>query len=561
MAMELSGEHKEKIILFGETNFRDKRVRFGIKPDDRRRHMYVIGKTGSGKTTLIENMVVQDIQNGHGVAVIDPHGEFADRMLDFVPKDRVDDVVYFNPADLDYPIAFNAIEQVPVEYRHLVAAGLMAVFKKIWVDLWSARMEYILNNTLLSLLEIPDSTLLGVNRMLADKTYRQGIVDRLTDPVVKAFWVNEFERYDARFRAEAVAPIQNKVGQFASNPLIRNIVGQTKSKLNLREVLDSRKILIANLSKGLIGEENSALLGAMLVTKLQLAAMSRVDVPEPERADFYLYVDEFQNYATDSFANILSEARKYRLNLILVHQYIAQLVSKDSSKVKDAIFGNVGTIVSFRVGAEDAELLEREFEPEFTANDLVNLPKYNFYIKLMIDGTASRAFSATNLPPPAPPALSHREDIIRISRERYATPRREVEDAIREWSGDYVLPVAGTAAEGARRPPMQAVTTAQRMWDVVCTICQKPTKVPFEPDGKRPVYCSECLKQLREAERSAAAVPAPARGPKPIPLAEAFKKAPPSSRPGPQSPAKKKPDVDIEGLRSVLKEALEKKEQ
>lgn len=555
--MELPGEHKEKIIIFGETNFRDKRVRFGIKPDDRRRHMYVIGKTGSGKTTLIENMVVQDIQNGHGVAVIDPHGEFADRMLDFVPAERVDDVVYFNPADLDYPIAFNAIEQVPVEYRHLVAAGLMAVFKKIWVDLWSARMEYILNNTLLSLLEIPDSTLLGVNRMLADKAYRQGIVDRLTDPVVKAFWVNEFERYDARFRAEAVAPIQNKVGQFASNPLIRNIIGQTKSKLNLREVLDSKKILIVNLSKGLIGEENSALLGAMLVTKLQLAAMSRVDIPEPQRSDFYLYVDEFQNYATDSFANILSEARKYRLNLILVHQYIAQLVSRDSSKVKDAIFGNVGTIVSFRIGAEDAELLEREFAPEFTANDLVNLPKYNFYIKLMIDGTASKAFSGTNLPPPPPPTVNYRDAIVRLSRERYSTPREEVERAIREWSGDYILP--GEASAGDARRASAEASTSQRMWDVTCTICQKPTKVPFAPDGKRPVYCQDCLKQLREAERAAAssASARPAEQ-KPISLTEAFKRSvPPQPRPQPQQ--KKKADVDIEGLRSVLREALGEK--
>ncbi len=548
--MEFPGKHKEKIVVFGETNFRNNRVRFGIKPDDRRRHMYIVGKTGTGKTTLIENMVVQDINYGHGLAVIDPHGEFADRMLDFVPKERVEDVIYFNPADLDYPIAFNAMEQVPFEYRHLVASGLMAVFKKIWIDAWSARMEYILNNTLLSLLEMPDSTLLGVNRMLADKNFRQSIVERLVDPVVKAFWLNEFERYDARFRAEAVAPIQNKVGQFVSNPLIRNIVGQVKSKLNLREVMDAQKILIVNLSKGLIGEENSALLGAMLVTKLQLAAMSRVDVPESERPDFYLYVDEFQNYATDSFANILSEARKYRLNLILAHQYISQLITKDSTRVRDAIFGNVGTIISFRVGSDDAEVLEREFAPEFNANDLVNLPKYNFYIKLMIDGTASRAFSATNLPPPTPPLKSYRQDIIKLSRERYSSSKEEVEKEIKEWSGEYALPSTG---ESAARAPMQVVA-GKNLWNAVCIICQKITKVPFEPDIKRPIYCETCLKHLRKTGVPPATSKAKIEEPKPISLSQALKTPPPS-----KITEKKKSEIDIEGLRKILKEALEGK--
>lgn len=545
----------DKVILFGETNFRNKKVRFGIKLDDRRRHMYVVGKTGTGKTTLLESMVVQDILNGSGVGVIDPHGEFADRMLDFIPQERINDVVYVNPADLDYPIAFNAIEQVPVEYRHLVASGLMAVFKKIWVDLWSARMEYILSNTLLSLLEVPDSTLLGVNRMLADQTYRGQIVDKLTDPIVRAFWMNEFARYDARFRAEAVAPIQNKIGQFVSNPLIRNIVGQTKTKLNLREVMDQKKILIVNLSKGLIGEENSALLGAMIVTKLQLAAMSRVDIPESERADFYLYVDEFQNYATDSFASILSEARKYRLDLILAHQYLEQL----PEAVRSAIFGNIGTTVAFRIGAEDSEFLEQEFAPEFAANDLLNLPKFNFYIKLMIDGTASRAFSATNLPPPPKPLKSHRIEIIRLSRDAYGTPRADVEKAIREWSGDYAMPVQ-PIPDGVRQAPVQAVT--QKMWDVVCAICGKQTRVPFEPDGKRPVYCRDCLMRLREARQAApkpqaAAPPRPApRAEKSLSLAEATKQRP-APAPVRAPTEKKKLEVDLEGLRSVLKEALE----
>lgn len=571
--MERPGEHKEEIVLFGETNFRDKRVRFGIKPDDRRRHMYVVGKTGAGKTTMIENMVVQDIRNGHGVAVIDPHGEFADKMLDFVGQERIEDVVYFNPADLQSPIAFNAIEQVPIEYRHLVASGLMAVFKKIWIDAWSARMEYILSNTLLSLLEIPDATLLGVNRMLADKAYRQNIVERLTDPVVRAFWLNEFERYDARFRSEAVAPIQNKVGQFVSNPLIRNIVGQTKSKLNLREIMDRRKILIVNLSKGLIGEENSALLGAMLVTKLQLAAMSRVDVPESERMDFYLYVDEFQNYATESFSNILSEARKYRLNIILAHQYLGQLPEEGTGSVRSAIFGNVGTIVTFRIGAEDAEFMEQEFAPEFSAHDLLNLPKFSFYIKLMIDGMASRAFSGTSLPPQILPTVNWRDDIVRISRERYGTPKEEVEKAIQQWSGDYALPVAEGARENGFRPPMKnrgsddslfnaQAASVRRMWDAVCATCLKMTKVPFEPDSKRPVYCDDCWKHLRENQKQPAAepfrVPIP-QAQKQVSLTKAFAQKLPAPKPLERHAGKrqtKKLDVDLEGLRSALDEAL-----
>src|SRR3989338_6875654 len=288
---------------------------------------------------------------------------------------------------MNFPIAFNPLEQVGTEYRHLVASGIMGVFKKIWVDMWSARMEYILNNTLLALLEYPGSTLLGIMRMLSDKDYRKKVVENLKDPVIKSFWVNEFARYSQKFETEATAAIQNKVGQLVSNPLIRNILGQPQSSIDIRKVMDEKKILIVNLSKGKIGEDNSALMGAMIITKLQLAAMSRVDIPENERNDFYLYVDEFQNFATDSFANILSEARKYRLCLVLAHQYITQM----EEKVRDAVFGNVGTMTTFRVGAADAEFLEREFTPEFSANDLVNLSKYNIYLKLIIDWVSSNS--------------------------------------------------------------------------------------------------------------------------------------------------------------------------
>lgn len=426
-----------KITLFGKTNFRNQQIKFGIKIDDRRRHMYVVGKTGVGKTTILENMAIADIQAGRGVAVVDPHGEFAEKILDFVPENRIDDVIYFNPADIDYPIAFNPLEHVSLEHRHLIASGIMGVFKKIWVDAWSARMEYILNNTLLALLEYPGSTLLGIMRMLAEKDYRKKIVDNLKDPVIKAFWVNEFARYSQKFETEAVAAIQNKVGQFIANPLIRNIMGQSHSTIDVRKAMDEGKILIINLSKGRIGEDNSALLGAMIITRIQLAAMSRVDIPMEKRKDFYLYVDEFQNFSTESFANILSEARKYRLNLILAHQYIGQLTGDQNTKVRDAVFGNVGTIVCFRVGAEDAEFLEKEFLPEFNANDLVNLAKYNIYLKLMIDGVAPKAFSAETLPPCETPVNSFSDVIIENSRNKYGIPRSVIDKKIgEEWMAE-----------------------------------------------------------------------------------------------------------------------------
>ncbi len=426
---------EEQITVFAKTNFRNKEVPFGIKTDDRRRHMYLIGKTGMGKTTLMENMVIQDIRNGHGVAFLDPHGDSVQRILNSVPNYRVNDVIYFNPADMDYPIAFNILESVDPKYKHLVASGLMGVFTKIWANLWSARMEYILNNTILALLDSPGNTLLGITRMYVDKKYRKKIVDNIRDPMVKAFWTDEFANYNEKYRTEAIAPIQNKVGQFLSSGIIRNIVGQPKSTIDLREIMDQRKILIMDLSKGKVGEDNSALLGAMIVTKLQLAAMSRTDVLEHDRKDFYLYVDEFQNFATESFATILSEARKYRLNLIVGHQYISQLEQDKSTKVRDAIFGNVGTMILFRIGAADAEFLETEFEPVFTPNDLVNLPKYQIILKLMINGVASEPFSAITMPPSPEWVTDNGDKVIKVSRERFANPRLEVEEKISRWMG------------------------------------------------------------------------------------------------------------------------------
>ena len=349
--------NQDKITFFGETNFRGQKRKFGIKSNDRLRHMYIIGKTGMGKTELLKNMIIQDILNGDGVAFVDPHGDAAEEILDFIPEERIKDVVYFNPGDINFPIAFNIMESVSESQRHLVAAGLMGVFKKIWPDVWSARMEYILNNTILSLLEIEGSTLLGINRLLSDASFREKIVNQLKDPVVKAFWTQEFSKYSQKYEVEATAAIQNKIGQFISTPLIRNIVGQVRSTIDVRDIMDNKKIFIINLSKGRIGEDASKLLGALLITKIQLAAMSRVDIREGERKPFYLYVDEFQNFATESFATILSEARKYKLSLTLAHQYISQM----DETVKGAVFGNIGTMIIFRIGAEDAEVLEESF--------------------------------------------------------------------------------------------------------------------------------------------------------------------------------------------------------
>ncbi|MCC6934660.1 MAG: type IV secretion system DNA-binding domain-containing protein [Candidatus Yanofskybacteria bacterium] len=418
-----------QVVLFGKTEFRNSVTNFGIKLDDRRRHMYIIGKSGMGKSELLKNLAIQDIQDGRGLCFMDPHGDPVYDLLDYIPADRVKDVIFINPADMQYPIGFNVMEQVGFDQRHLVADGMMAVFKKIWVDAWSARMEYILNNTILALLEAPGSTLIGINRMLADKDYRRQVVNQITDPEVKAFWIQEFAKYTDKFASEATAAIQNKIGQFVSNPLIRNLIGQPTSSFNMREAMDQKKIILVDISKGRIGEDASRLLGAMIITKIQLAAMSRVDIPRHERADFTLIVDEFQNFATASFANILSEARKFNLSLIVAHQYIKQL----DEAVADAVFGNVGTIISFRVGAEDAEVLEKEFAPEFMATDIVNLGFRQMYLKLMIDGVTSHAFSAMTMDTLPKLAQTTRDEVIEYSRSVYARPRAQVEADIAAW--------------------------------------------------------------------------------------------------------------------------------
>ena len=574
-------DHENEVTLFAETNYRGLRRPFGIKTDDRRRHVYVIGKTGMGKTTLLENMVLADIYAGHGLAYIDPHGDTAQKLLDFIPPHRINDVVYFNPGDMDNPIGFNIFETVDPDKKHLVAAGLMAVFKKMWPDVWSARMEYILLNTILALLDAPGSTLLGINRLLVDEEYRKRVVSLIQDPVVKTFWVKEFAAFSEKYRTEAIAPVQNKVGQFLSASIIRNIVAQVKSTIDMRQIMDERKIFILNLSKGLIGEENARLLGGMIVTRLQLSAMERVDMPEADRQDFYLYIDEFQNFATESFANILSEARKYRLCLTVAHQYIEQL----DETVRDAIFGNVGTILMFRVGGPDSVVLENEFMPQFEANDLVNLGKYDIYLKLMIDGAASQPFSATTLPPIAQRTDSA-EKVIKVSRERYTRPRASIEDKVIRWSGmgtsdegtmlevsdesgpsinEKLKALEASSPQIAALPPGAGSDKPKKpAWEIPCSVCGKVQKLTFEPDWSRPWFCKEDLEK-RQQEQAAGIAPRPLappsggfggnsiQAPRPMKVVTSFAPAPKPAATRPAAPVARaeKPQPTAAEIRSA----------
>ena len=480
------------ITYLGLTTYRDKNQLFGIKRKDRRQHVYILGKSGTGKSVLMFNMIIQNIQNGEGVCMVDPHGENVEAVLSAIPPHRMKDVIYFNPADADYHIGFNVLELVDPQYKHLVASGLMGIFTKIWANAWSARMEYILNNTILALLDTPGTTLLGIPRMLVDKDYRQKIISNLKDPVIKAFWVHEYEAWQDKFRNEAIAPIQNKVGQFLSTSIIRNVVGQSKSTINIFDMMNDGKIFLVNVSKGRIGEDNSGLLGGMIITKIQLAAMERVRIPEEHRRDFYLYVDEFQNFVTDAFAGILSEARKYRLNLTVAHQYTAQLVVDKSSAVRDAVFGNVGTMIVFRVGSDDADFLEKEFDPEFTPQDIVNLPNYKVYMKLMIDGVTSRPFSAKTLPQMVKSGdRKIEEEVIKISRELYCRPRGVVEREINEWSemslGGSEYSSSGGGGNLEKFP-------------IICSLCGLEKTVPFKPEPGRPAYCKECIAKIKSGE-------------------------------------------------------------
>lgn len=525
--MPIAPYDENRITYFAETDARNRRVKFGIKAKDRTKHVYVIGKTGMGKSTLLENMAVQDIQNGEGMCFIDPHGKTADLLLEYVPKERIRDVIYIAPFDTEYPISFNVLESVDPEKRHLVVSGLMSTFKKIWVDAWSARMEYILTNTLLALLEAPGTTLLGVNRMLSDKDYRKDIVAQIKDPSVKAFWVKEFANYTERQAAEAVPAIQNKVGQFTANPLIRNMIGQPVSSFDFREAMDNRKIMIINLSKGKIGDENMKLLGGLLVTKIYLAAMSRADVPDRVMKmlpNFYLFVDEFQNFANASFADILSEARKYHLNLTIAHQYIEQM----DELVRPAVFGNVGTMMVFRVGATDAEALEKEFAPQFEIEDLVNLGFTQIYLKLMIDGLTSPPFSAITLPPIPHPDASYVKDIVTASREQYSKPRTEVEVQIVKFHEPVAKPPAPVSPP---KPPLAAAA--------VPVPIPAPAPRPVAPPPPKPIVPPVPFSP------SAAAKPAqpPTHQPFKSALGDVLKTVGVGAQAVPQQPAKPAPSL------------------
>jgi hypothetical protein len=405
---------KMDVNFFAKTEFKNQETIFGIKTEDRRKHVYIIGKTGAGKSTLIANMAIDDIRKNRGLGIIDPHGDLSETILDYIPNRRINDVVYLEPFDLDRPFSLNVLEVKNKQQKDLVASGIVSIFYKLYKDSWGPRLEYILRNVILTLLEIENATLVDILSLLAHQDYRKKIVSQLDDPILRSFWEKEFAKMPDRLKAEAISPIQNKVGQFVTSKMIRNIIGKAKSTINLQQIMDEGKILILNLSQGKLGEDNAALLGAMIITQIQLAAMNRSFQKEEERRDFFLYVDEFQNFATTSFIKILSEARKYRLSLTLANQYIDQL----DEQVAKAIFGNIGTLISFVVGARDAHLLTREFSQIYTENDLVSLGKHEIVLKLSIDGMTSSPFPAKTLPLPSL-KNENREKIIKISKEKY----------------------------------------------------------------------------------------------------------------------------------------------
>jgi len=416
------------ISFFGATNFHGKRIPFGIKRSDRRRHLYTVGKSGSGKSKLLELLIQNDIKNGKGVGVLDPHGDLVDNILKIIPEDRVKDVVIFDPSDMHFPICFNPLAQVPPELKIRVTIGFIEIFKKLFGANWTPRLEHVLRYTTLALLDTPGTTILSILKMLTDKNYRQTIVRNIQDNVVKNFWVNEFAGWSEKFDNEAITPLLNKVGQFVSTNMIRNIVGQPDNKVDFRELMDSNKILLMKVSKGILGEENAALMGAIVITKLYQAAMSRADTPEEDRIDFYLYVDEFQNFATDTFDEILSEARKYRLNLTIAHQFLGQL----SDRIRTTVFGNVGSMLSFRVGGEDARILAEEYNPRFSERDIINLGVRDFYCKMSIDGELREAFSGKTLNMNFP-EKSFAQECIDYSRATYARPVAQVEEILQQW--------------------------------------------------------------------------------------------------------------------------------
>ncbi len=422
----------------GETIYRDKKMRFGLKDgDDRLRHMYLIGKSGTGKSTLLETMVSQDIEKGFGVGVLDPHGETIERVMEHIPDDRIEDVVVVDPSDMSSPVGINLLELHDPSQKNLMASALVAAIKHHFDYSWGPRLEYLLNYSILTLLEAPNTTMLGITRLLEDPNYLKYVLHYVEDPVVKKFWETEYKnmRSNNRLVTEAIAPIQNKVNRFLASSTIRNILGQQESTIDIWDIMNSGKILLMNLSKGKVGEDNANLLGALLVSRIQFMALQRVKIPPQERRPFYLYVDEFQNFATGSFESILSESRKYKLGLYLTHQYTAQL----PEELLQAVLGNVGTIASFALGAPDAFSMANEFAPFFDQNDLISMERFHIYIKLMIDGMTSMPFSAKILLPwksetEIVPKSGNEEVIQQRSREKFGVPVEEVVREINNWT-------------------------------------------------------------------------------------------------------------------------------
>ncbi len=469
------GEFRADISPVAATNFRGHNTMFGLPRSDRGRHLYIIGQTGTGKSGLLELLTISDIYSPYGFALIDPHGDYAQNILRRIPRERAEDVIYFNPADTDFPMAFNPMEVTDPKLKTHTCSELIGVLKRMF-DSWGPRLEYILRYSLLALIDYPEATMLDITRILTEKKFRNEVLKFVQDPVVRNFWTVEFASWNDKFAAEAVAPVLNKVGAFTANPLVRNIIGQPKSSFNIRQIMDERKILIVNLSRGLVGEDNAALLGALLVTKVQLAAMSRADVGAEQREPFYLYVDEFQNFATDSFATILSEARKYGLCLTVANQYTAQMMQE----VKDAVFGNVGSLVAFRMSADDSRVMLKYFEPKFEEYDLIHMHNRHFVLSMTIGGEKVPGFSAIslNLPP-----LNNDEStfIIEHSRALFASSKEVVE----RYVGERYLDLGKEqpkVAQGSPKPP-----PAKPPVPVATTAYVEPKQsAPTKPAGTQP---------------------------------------------------------------------------
>jgi len=469
----VTSNYEAELSPIAATNFRGHNTMFGLPRFDRSRHMYIIGQTGTGKSGMLELLTISDIYSPYGFAVIDPHGDYAQNVLQRIPSHRADDVIYFNPADTDFPMAFNPLEVNDPKLKTHTCSELIGVLKRMF-ESWGPRLEYILRYSILALLDYPNATMLDITRILTEKKFRNDVLQHVQDPVVRNFWTIEFASWNDKFAAEAVAPVLNKVGAFTANPLVRNIIGQPKSSFNIRKIMDERKILLVNLSRGLVGEDNAALLGSLLVTKIQLAAMSRADISAEQRHPFYLYVDEFQNFATDSFATILSEARKYGLNLTVANQYIAQMLPE----VKDAVFGNVGSIIAFRTSADDARTMARYFEPAFTDYDIIHMHNRHFVISMTIDGEKSPAFSAISLNLP-----DHREDhtahIVDRSRGQYAASREYVEKYVGERYLGLNQPAEAKPEPKIEKPAKPVITQTPKIES------PKPTEPPKQPTKPR----------------------------------------------------------------------------